>query len=281
MMMMEERPEAVRVELVEEAQQQTQTWYEYAYSFFAEGLSSVSRALAQAEPLPQGLERLSAVGADNVEMYRVHGVVLSTGNVWQLLTLRASFPGQAFDTPYSEEEVGSILNTYPESLDWSFIQSLFDQNESDAEYRQRAQLFLRNLRNDGVAYDDDNPGDDLPTKIAKAIAQTYYETLELKVEDIQDAMTNHYGQPWNAGEFSLDNIDADFVSRIVHASIDNGRMELRTLLPYEGIVEEAVNELKHPPLTIQRVLEWMAAVWNKFVELLTDGWDYVFASSNP
>ncbi|MDF1827718.1 MAG: hypothetical protein P1U39_05520 [Legionellaceae bacterium] len=289
MMMIEEALEPAG-EAMGENEAQSRTWYEFfsesgqaSYSFFAEGLSSVSRALAQAEPLPQGLERLPAVGVDNVEMYRVHGVVLSTGNVWQLMILRSVFPDifSSYEHVHHADEV--IPHNY-QNEHWNYIQRYRGDDVNQPMYLERFRAFLQTIseaQNASNGFNDANDGDDLPTKIAKAIAQHYYTNLELTVADIQQAIAQHYGQPWDGHEFSLEDINNDFVSRIVCASIDNGRMELRTLLPYEGIVEEAVNELKHPPLTLQSVLAWMAAVWNKFVELLTDGWDYVFSPSNP
>jgi hypothetical protein len=109
---------------------------------------------------------------------------------------------------------------------------------------------------------------DLPTQIAEAIAKIYYETLELNVVDIQDVIKNHYGKMWKNKPLILEDIDDNFILHITEASIDKGRMQLRTILPHEDIVKIAVDELKHPPLTLQSFLELMKAVWNKFVELL-------------
>ncbi|NCT57157.1 MAG: hypothetical protein GW760_05545 [Legionella sp.] len=237
----------------------------------------------------QQLQRLPDVGVENVEMYRVHGVTLSTGNLWQYMILQSLFPQQAgnFRTPLTQEYINSQRRNFQYFQGWPAItrhERELDSIGRDVNYQTQIRGFLNDL-----GFDPASSGccswllldDDLPTKIAKAIAQIYYKNLELTVADIQQAIKAQYGQPWNEGEFSLNDIDDGFVSRIVHASIDNGRMELRTLLPYEQIVQVAVDELKHPPLTIQSVLEWMAAVWSKFVELLTDGWEYVFSPANP
>jgi hypothetical protein len=254
-----------------------QTWL----SFFAEMLPSVSLGSAQVRQRPPELQLLPDAGVENVEMYRVHGVVLSTGNVWQLMILRAFFPNIEFNTPQPDMNISSFTSDHSNSDVRNFLNSQFNNYESDEVYHQRLQLFLRQLRGDGVAYDNENPGDDLPTKIAKAIAQTYYETLELTVADIQTVITRHYGQSWCDQPLELDNFHDDFVNKIIHALIDNGRMELRAILPYEGIVEVAVNELKHPLLTLENAIAWMKVVLEQLAEWLTDCIGCGASPSNP
>lgn len=258
-MMMEREAPEVGVEeelqilepLLPTAEARQQTWL----SFFSAMLPEV----LQASPQTHQLQRLPGVGVDNIELYHARGVMLSTGNIWQLLILRAHFPDMEFNSPYEQYDIEYFEHEYADRYASNFLHVTFP-GEDDAEYQDAFRRFLLVMASDLPAYNDTNAGDDLPTKIAKKIAFTYYTNLELNVTDIQEAITAQYGQPWNRGEFSLDDINTVFVSRIVHVPIDNGRMELRTLLPYEEIVQVAVNELKHPPLTLQCVLEWVAAV---------------------
>lgn len=242
-----------------------QTWY----SFFTEMLPSVSLAA----PQTRQLQRLPDVGVESVEMYRVHGVALSTGNVWQLLALRILFPDRVFNSPLQENNIESFKTEYQNSNVWRFLYCFDDSNE---EYLRLLRNLLECFRGELATYDGINSDDDLPTKIAKTIANTYYKELELTVADIQTAITSHYNE-----EFKLDHINDEFVKCITHVMIDNGRMELRTLLPYEEIVKVAVDELKHPPLTLENAIAWMKAVLEQLAEWFTDCIGYDASPSNP
>lgn len=215
---------------------------------------------------PRQLERQPDVGVANVEMYRMHGVMLSTGNIWQLLILRAYFPEMLFRTPHEDSAIENFQQYWNE---WSYA-IRFNDNDNDNDAEAFQSQFRQVLQTERLDFDDADSGDDLPTKIAKAIAHIYYTKLELTVTDVQTVIQNHYGQIWKGQALALEHIDNDFIKQINSTKIDNNRMEFRALLPYETMIQIAVNELKHPPLTLQSVLAWMKAIWDQFVELLTD-----------
>lgn len=179
----------------------------------------------------------------NVDTVTICGVELSTKDLVHVFLIQLLAPEEQITTSFREADLKRLYAHYdaPQELE----RYRHDANKKLLTQNDILTLMMRlNL----VATPSVSDGDGLPIEIAVAIASVYYENLELTVQDIQQVITEHLGLLWIKDGLTLENIEDEFISKIVHASIDEHRMELRAILPYESIIKDAVEGLKHPPL---------------------------------
>ncbi len=199
------------------------------------------------------------------EVVRIAGLMsLSTGNIFQAYLIRLAYPDLSGRSVLTQEMFEEMNQNYQvRYAAQEFLRALREIEHSDElDIRSALRDLLRNFY--AVAASPGPPPppppgseDDLAKKIARELAKIYYENLDLTIEDIQTVIKKYFKT-----DEAIQAITDDFIDKIVHAKIDQDRMELRALLPDENIIKVAIDALRQPQSFLQVVQDWIKRAWN-------------------
>lgn len=158
--------------------------------------------------------------APEYRRYRIGDVYFSDGNPYHLRIINRHYHTQL------RERVWLHSDHHVQEL----MQSIRDGNAQGAILG-----YLRAHYANEYSGSSEPPCDDLPTAIAEELAQIYYLNLEITLEDVKQVFRKHFPTSQALAE-----VTPAFLSRIKHAKIDKGRMQLRMLLPVPNILEIAL-----------------------------------------